>query len=251
MTWVDCTDDEAMKGMGEINIAQFHRSGATFGAPVTASTFNEIGFRPAQRLLPLLGLASSRRSRSGPDGEIYIAYVGEPPDNAADDGDVYLVSSTDEGKTWTTRDAASTTTRAPHSSSSRPWPWTRTAASTRCGATCATTRRRRATASTTPAPLDRGATWGFEDKTLGITTGNTRVTDFASNPNRGFPNGLFLGDYFSIRAASNDDVYMVWADTRLGEYGAPNQKIGFARRKAVPVTGGVPVARRPGPAASR
>ena len=82
--------------------------------------------------------------------------------------------------------------------------------------------------------LDHGATWGFEDKTLGITTRNTRVTDFASNPNRGFPNGLFLGDYFSIRAASNDDVYMVWADTRLGEYGAPNQKIGFARRKAVP-----------------
>ena len=89
--------------------------------------------------------------------------------------------------------------------------------------------------------LDHGATWGFEDKTLGITTRNTRVTDFASNPNRGFPNGLFLGDYFSIRATSDDDVYMVWADTRLGEYGAPNQKIGFARRKAVPVTGGVPV----------
>jgi hypothetical protein len=27
---------------------------------------------------------------------------------------------------------------------------------------------------------------------------------------------------------------MVWADTRLGEYGAPNQKIAFARRESIP-----------------
>ena len=63
--------------------------------------------------------------------------------------------------------------------------------------------------------------------------GDTRVSDFGSNPNSGFPYGLFLGDYFSIKATT-DDVYMVWADTRLGEYGAPNQKIGFARRTAIP-----------------
>ena len=29
-------------------------------------------------------------------------------------------------------------------------------------------------------------------------------------------------------------MYLVWADTRLGEYGGPNQKIGFARRQSVP-----------------
>jgi len=81
---------------------------------------------------------------------------------------------------------------------------------------------------------DKGETWGFQDEKLGLVVRDTRVSDFASNPNRGFPNGLFLGDYFSIRAASPDDVYMVWADTRLGEYGAPNQKIAFARRAAVP-----------------
>ena len=27
---------------------------------------------------------------------------------------------------------------------------------------------------------------------------------------------------------------MVWADTRLGEYGAPNLKIAFARQQAIP-----------------
>jgi hypothetical protein len=43
---------------------------------------------------------------------------------------------------------------------------------------------------------------------------------------------LFIGDYFSL-AAAGDDVYMVWADTRLGEFGGTNQKIGFARKRAI------------------
>ena len=59
------------------------------------------------------------------------------------------------------------------------------------------------------------------------------MTDFASNPNRGFPGGRFLGDYFSL-SATDEDVYMVWSDTRLGEFGGPNMKIGFARQQAIP-----------------
>ena len=59
------------------------------------------------------------------------------------------------------------------------------------------------------------------------------MTDFPSNPNNGFPSGLFIGDYFGIDAAG-DEVYMVWSDTRLGEFGPMNQKIGFSRRKAIP-----------------
>ena len=62
---------------------------------------------------------------------------------------------------------------------------------------------------------------------------NSRVTDFPSNPNRGFPRGLFIGDYFSIKAVE-EDVYMAWADTRLGEFGPSNQKIAFARQQLMP-----------------
>jgi hypothetical protein len=80
---------------------------------------------------------------------------------------------------------------------------------------------------------DKGETWGFKSPELGISTLDTRATDFPSNSLKGFPNGLFLGDYFSI-AASKEDVYMVWADTRLGEFGGTNQKIGFTRRRAMP-----------------
>jgi hypothetical protein len=48
-----------------------------------------------------------------------------------------------------------------------------------------------------------------------------------------FPGGRFIGDYFGI-TATEDDVYMVWADGRLGEFGPANQKIGFARQQGMP-----------------
>ena len=79
---------------------------------------------------------------------------------------------------------------------------------------------------------DQGETFGFVNEELDIRAGDTRVTDFASNPNYAFPSGLFIGDYFSI-AATDEDVYMVWSDSRLGEFGPINQKIGFARQDAV------------------
>ncbi|HET7094604.1 MAG TPA: hypothetical protein VFI22_14025, partial [Thermomicrobiales bacterium] len=33
--------------------------------------------------------------------------------------------------------------------------------------------------------------------------------------------------------ATNDDAYLVWADTRLGEFNGPMQQIAFARRTAI------------------
>jgi hypothetical protein len=80
---------------------------------------------------------------------------------------------------------------------------------------------------------DGGETFGFENEELGLRAGDTRVSDFPSNPNRGFPFGLFIGDYFSLKA-TDEDAYMVWADTRLGEFGPTNQKIAFARQQSVP-----------------
>lgn len=59
------------------------------------------------------------------------------------------------------------------------------------------------------------------------------MTDFASNPNRAFPFGLFIGDYFSIRA-TEEDVYLVWPDARLGEFGP------LTRRSASPASGPSP-----------
>ncbi len=184
---------------------------------------------------------------------MYIAYVGRAlPTTRRDDGDVYLVSSIDKGETWSRARLASTTTTARRSSSSRRWRSTRRRRPRDVGRHA---RRPGADALRHllhPLGLDHGRDVGLR----GQDTGHHHPQHAGSRtsrptPTAGFPNGLFLGDYFSIRAASADDVYMVWADTRLGEYGAPNQKIGFARRKAVPGTGGLPVAQRPGPAVSR
>jgi hypothetical protein len=66
----------------------------------------------------------------------------------------------------------------------------------------------------------------------GLTVPDTRVTDFPSNPMKGFPGGRFIGDYMAI-AATDEDVYLVWPDTRLGEYGGYGQQIGFARKTAI------------------
>ncbi len=70
---------------------------------------------------------------------------------------------------------------------------------------------------------DNGKTWEL----------NGRVTDYPSNPNLAFPYGGFIGDYFAMKATAAD-VYMVWADSRLGEVMGANQKIGFARQRAMP-----------------
>ncbi|GBC69255.1 hypothetical protein HRbin01_00951 [archaeon HR01] len=59
---------------------------------------------------------------------------------------------------------------------------------------------------------------------------NSRVSDYASNPSYGIPS--FVGDYWGI-AATGEDVYMVWTDSRAGFRGAPNQDIAFARMRRV------------------
>jgi len=61
---------------------------------------------------------------------------------------------------------------------------------------------------------------------------NTRVTDYPSNPNYGLY--LYIGDYFSI-AATDEEVYVSWTDTRLGRQYSPNMKIGFARTRHIPL----------------
>lgn len=79
---------------------------------------------------------------------------------------------------------------------------------------------------------DRGETFGFTLEDQNLTVSDTRVTDFPSNPMKGFPGGRFIGDYMAI-AATDDDVFLVWPDTRLGEYGGYGQQIGFARKTAI------------------
>jgi hypothetical protein len=168
----------------------------------------------------------------GPDGEVHIVYVGRPSDKKDDDGDVFIVSSTDKGDTWTRplRLNDDDTTHLQFFPSADVDP---------TGAVHVMWGDFRDSPSQTSYFIyytrsdDRAETFGFENEELDLRVGDTRVSDFPSNPNYGFPNGLFIGDYFSL-AATEEEVYMAWADTRLGEFGPTNQKIGFARQEAVP-----------------
>jgi len=229
VAWLDSTDDKSQEGIGEIHINQSKDMGKTFEGDVTASTFNEIAYRPRNAFFRFWG-SEFPQLAVGPKGELYIAYSAKPADQPRDDADVWVVTSTD-GQLWSRpkrMNSDDTTTIqffpsidvAPNGTVSVMWGDMRDDP--------AETRYHIYMTQST----DGGETWGFNDPALNISAGDTRVTDFASNPNRGFPGGRFIGDYFSL-AAANEDTYMVWADTRLGEYGGTNQKIGFARQRAI------------------
>jgi hypothetical protein len=191
---------------------------------------NEIPFRPRNGFFRYWSSAFPKLA-SAKNGDLYMVYTARPPEKPRDDGDIYMIKSTDKGVTWTKplrlNDDQGTAlqffpeiTVGPDDVVHVMWADMRDDPS-QVRYNIYYTRS-----------TDGGKTWGFEDKSLGYTAKDTRVTDFGSNPNRGFPGGQFIGDYMGI-AASSTDVYMVWPDTRLAEFGGVNQKIGFARQRAI------------------
>ena len=69
-------------------------AGETWSDPVVASVFNETEFRPRTTNFRFWASAFPQIA-SGPEGEVYIAYVGRPSDKPSDDGDVFLTTSLD------------------------------------------------------------------------------------------------------------------------------------------------------------
>ena len=230
VAWLDSTDDGSMEGLGEMYASRSEDGGKTFSTPVIAAVFNELPFRPRTAYFRYWG-SSFPRIAVGNWGELYIVYTARPIEKPSDDGDIFFIRSLDKGETWSNPillnddeyDALQFFPEiavSPDGTIHVMWADMR-------DDPIQTRYHMYYTQSS-----DRGSTWGFEIEDLGIRSGDARVTDFASNPNKGFPYGLFIGDYFGM-AASDEDVYMVWADTRLGEFGGVNQKIGFTRRRAI------------------
>ncbi|MEE9586181.1 MAG: sialidase family protein, partial [Nitrososphaerales archaeon] len=216
VAWLDSTDDKAFEGLGEIIVAKSDNGGKTFEDPVVAANFLEPDFSSRTAFFRSWGGTFPQIS-AGPDGDVSIVYIARPPGKPVDDGDVYYVRSEDGGRSWTrptrVNDDITNTFQFFPAVSVDPkgvvhvmWGDFRDDKSE---------KRYNIYYSTSE---DGGKTW----------LENSRVTDFPTNPNFAFPNGVFIGDYFAIEATEND-VYMVWADGRLGELGVANQKIAFAR----------------------
>jgi hypothetical protein len=231
VAWMDSTDDDSQEGVGEIQVASSSDAGGTWSAPVVASVFNETEFRPRNAYFRFWS-SSFPQIASGPDGEIYVVYVGRPSDKPNDDGDVFLTASLDGGATWS-RPSVLNDDDTEHV---QFFPAVDVSPD---GAVHVMWGDMRDDPHQTRYHIyytrseDQGETFGFVNEELDLRAGDTRVTDFASNPNYAFPRGLFLGDYFSI-TATEEDVHMAWADSRLGEFGPINQKIAVARQASVP-----------------
>jgi hypothetical protein len=230
VAYLDTTLDGVQEGLATTMVTLSEDGGRTFAEPVQAGVFREIHFRPRNTFFRWWGAAFPQLT-VGPDDEIYVAVTAKPGDKPTDDGDIFLLRSLDKGATWEApvRINADDTDRiqffpaidvAPDGSLHAMW-----------GDMRDDPKEARYNIYYSESD-DQGATWGFVDDQSGLNVPDTRVTDFASNSLRGFPGGRFLGDYFSL-AASDEDVYLVWADTRLGEFAGPNQQIGFARKQAI------------------
>lgn len=230
VAWLDSTDDGSMRGLAEILVARSNDGGRSFAKPTIATTFNEISFRPRTGYFRYWAAAFPQIAIA-PDGQLYIAYTARTPIKPNDDGDIYVISSVDGGFNWSRPKRINDD----DGSALQFFPSIDVGPAGDVHVMWLDMRD-------DPAQIryhvyytkseDAGSTWGFELEEFGFRVKDTRVTDFASNPNRGFPSGVFIGDYVSIQAAE-DEVYMVWPDTRLGEFGPTNQKIGFARQRAV------------------
>jgi hypothetical protein len=226
----DTTRDGFQKGLATLQVAMSTDGGQTFSDPEQATVFREIHGRPRSATFRLGGSGFPQMA-IGPDDEIYLAHSRLPEDKPTDDGDIYVLRSTDRGESW------DEPVRINGDDTTRPQFYPAIDVS-EDGVVHAMWGDMRDDPNEVRYHIyytrstDNGETWGFELEEQGLQVADTRVTDFASNALRAFVQGRFIGDYFAI-AANTVDVYMVWADSRLGEYGGPNQQIGFARQTAI------------------
>jgi len=220
VAYFDTWTDGSFEGDAEIWVATSKDKGQTFTRRAAAH-FKEMDYLPRSANFRLFGTGFPQTAM-GLNGEIYIAYVAYPSDRASDSGDVFMVSSLDGGRTYSNPKRVNddvtdhlqffpSIAAGPDGKVHLMWGDTRD------------DKSELAYHIYYSVSSDNGKTWEL----------NGRVTDYPSNPNVAFPYGGFIGDYFSMKVSSTD-VYMVWADGRLGEIMGYNQKIGFARQRAMP-----------------
>jgi hypothetical protein len=230
VAYLDTTLDGVQEGLATIMVTLSDDGGRTFSEPVQAGVFREIHFRPRNSFFRWWG-AAFPQLKVGANDDIYVAITAKPDDKPTDDGDIFLLRSLDKGQTWDApiRVNEDDTDRiqffpaidvGPDGTLHAMW-----------GDMRDDPQEARYHIYYSESS-DQGESWGFVDEQNGINTPDTRVTDFASNSLKGFPGGRFLGDYFALDA-NEEDVFLVWADTRLGEFVGPNQQIGFARKQAI------------------
>ncbi len=226
--YYDSTEDGSDIGLATVMAATSADGARTFTDPVQTGVFREVPYRFRNAEFRVGALPAMA---AGPNGELYIVTAGRPTERATDDSDIYLMRSFDAGLTWD----EPVLVNQDRTDAGQFFPMIAVSPDGTIHIMWGDQRddpvRLRYHIYYTQS-VDQGATFGFTLAEQSFTAPDTRVTDFPSNPMKGFPGGRFIGDYFGI-AATDEDVFMVWADTRLGEFGGFNQQIGFARKTAI------------------
>ncbi len=230
VAYLDSTNDGVQKGLATIQIVVSKDGGETLSNPVQAGLFRELHQNPRNAFFRYWG-ANFPQLAVGPNNDIYVAVTALPDDRPTDDGDIMLMRSTNGGANWETPERINQDQTdhlqffpsidvSPNGTLHVMW-----------GDMRDDPEEARYNIYYTKSE-DQGASFGFKIEGQDYVAPETVVSDFESNSLKGFPQGLFLGDYFSLQG-TDDDVYMVWADTRLGEYNGPNQQVAFARQKSI------------------
>jgi hypothetical protein len=223
--FLDTTFDGAHRGLAMVIVALSIDGGTSFAEPLQAGIFREIDQFPRTANFRFWS-GSFPQLATGAGGEIYVAVTAKPDDRPTDDGDVVLLRSIDHGQTW----EPPLRLNSDDSDHLQFFPAVSVDPNGIVHAMWGDMRN-------DPHEVhydiyysessDRGSSWRVQDE-RGNETSDVRATDFASNSLVGFAGGRFLGDHFSL-IANASDVYLAWADTRLGELETPDQQIGFAR----------------------
>lgn len=223
VSWMDSSDDGPFEGLAQMYVAKSEDGGDTFEDGRQAASYLELGFSPRSSFYRFWGSSFSRLA-VGPNEELYVAFSAAPSGDPSDDADVMFIRSMDEGRTWSRPPLRINDDRT---SGIQFFPSIDVSPDGKIHVMWADTR------DDPGIDLRYHIYYAVSEDNGESFSINSRVTDSASNPNFGFTGGRFIGDYMGI-AATDEDVYLVWPDTRLGEFQGTNQKIGFARMRQMP-----------------
>lgn len=220
VAYYDSLDDGPWNGLFAPTVTWSKDGGLTFSKPVMIDFKHELDYWVPPTLFRAWP-SMSPRIAVGPEGNVYVVFAANPMGSEdPDDSDIFFSKSTDGGRSW------SKAVRVNDDLTTRDQFFPSISVSKNGTIHIAFADRR-----DDPVDVcyhiyytrsdDYGETW----------LPNSRVSDYPSNPNFGIP--FFLGDYFSM-AASDEDVYITWTDTRLGRLGYPSSNAAIARMRSIP-----------------
>ena len=218
VSYYDSGTDGWLNGTDDLMIARSSDGGSSFSKPSLIAHARETGFNIPPTFFRVW-LTLSPIIASALNGDVYAVFTSDP--DGPDDADIMFCRSSDDGNTWSSP-------KRVNDDETLNDQFFQTINVSPNGMIHVNFGDRR------DDPSDVNYHVYYTSSTDGGSTfeRNIRVTEIPSNPFLGFPNGLFIGDYFGLASSAND-VYVVWTDCRTGRIRSLSQHIVAARIKPI------------------